>query len=227
MQAFAGAVKAAYPNHLRLSIHQSTGEHKISLSLLNTKTGFTTPWHCSVALMAIGEWLSAPKGDLEQDTTLTIVEEEGRPSFFRQETAPVEPKTKEAHAPVSGVFTEDVTGERTSKGSSTAETTQSDSSEDISPRKGETLTPEVCQPQNKGTELLISVSCHLQAANKLKVESSVGSSGSFLACNSYAFVSILCSPLTIGHAFKTTKTAYSSQSHGRDAKVTFIPSYTI
>ncbi|KAF2216499.1 hypothetical protein CERZMDRAFT_93789 [Cercospora zeae-maydis SCOH1-5] len=61
--AFAGAVKAAFPNHLRLSIHHSTGEHKVSISLLNTNTGFTTPWHCSVALMANGEWLSAPKGD--------------------------------------------------------------------------------------------------------------------------------------------------------------------
>lgn len=240
MQAFAGAVKAAYPNHLRLSIHQSTGEHKISLSLLNTKTGFTTPWHCSVALMATGEWLSAPKGDLEQDTTLTIVEEEGRPSFFQQKTASVEPKTKEAHAPVSGSFTEDITGDdpsdqrlsqkngtlvgvRTSKGSSTAETTQSDSNQDISPRKGETLTPEVCQPQNKGTELLICIDCHLQTANRLKVDSSVGSSGRFLACNSCAFVSILCSPLTIGHASKTTKTAYSSQRRERDTIVTFIP----
>ena len=94
MQAFAGAVKAAYPNHLRLSIHQSTGEHKISLSLLNTKTGFTTPWHCSVALMATGEWLSAPKGDLEQDTTLSVVEENGRPSFSDKKLLPRSRRTK-------------------------------------------------------------------------------------------------------------------------------------
>ncbi|KXT02246.1 hypothetical protein AC578_5083 [Pseudocercospora eumusae] len=82
--AFAGAVKAAFPNHLRLSIHHSTGEHKVSISLLNTNTGFTTPWHCSVALMANGEWLSAPKGDFEKDPRFEIVYEDGRPSYFRE-----------------------------------------------------------------------------------------------------------------------------------------------
>ncbi|KAH7028046.1 Pyoverdine/dityrosine biosynthesis protein-domain-containing protein [Microdochium trichocladiopsis] len=82
--AFAGAVKARFPNHLRLSIHQSTGEHKISLSLLNTKTGFTTPWHCSVALMSDGEWLSALMSDFKADPLLELVEEDGRPSYFKE-----------------------------------------------------------------------------------------------------------------------------------------------
>ena len=57
------------------------------MSLLNTKTGFTTPWHCSVALMADGEWTSAPMGDFEKDPVLEIVYENGRPSYF-QERAP-------------------------------------------------------------------------------------------------------------------------------------------
>ncbi|KAF5670104.1 ABC transporter [Fusarium heterosporum] len=82
--AFAGAVKARFPNHLRLSIHQSTGEHKISLSLLNTKSGFTTPWHCSVALMADGEWLSGLMIDFKADRLLELVEEDGRPSYFKE-----------------------------------------------------------------------------------------------------------------------------------------------
>lgn len=80
-------MKSAYPNHLRLSIHQSTGEHKISLSLLNTKTAFTTPWHCCVAETLDGEWISGPKGDFEHQADLEIVHENGRPSFFRQRTA--------------------------------------------------------------------------------------------------------------------------------------------
>lgn len=209
MQAFAGAVKAAYPNHLRLSIHQSTGEHKISLSLLNTKTGFTTPWHCSVALMATGEWLSAPKGDLEQDTTLSVVEENGRPSFFRQEITPPEQEDKEAQVPVSpGVFTEGVTGQeqtnqrfsqgndnlvgvRTSKGSSTAETTQSDSSQDTSPIKCEVALPEASQSQKKGTESLIPTNRHFEVADRFKVDCSVGSSGTSLACDAYAVMFVL------------------------------------
>ncbi|KAI3580267.1 Pyoverdine/dityrosine biosynthesis protein-domain-containing protein [Fusarium oxysporum f. sp. albedinis] len=82
--AFAGAVKARFPNYLRLSIHQSTGEHKISISLLNTKSGFTTPWHCSVVLMADGEWLSGLTVDFQADRLLELVEEDGRPSYFRE-----------------------------------------------------------------------------------------------------------------------------------------------
>ncbi|KAF5685303.1 ABC transporter [Fusarium denticulatum] len=82
--SFAGAVKARFPNHLRLSIHQSTGENKISISLLNTKSGFTTPWHCSVVLMADGEWLSGLTVDFKADRLLELVEEDGRPSYFRE-----------------------------------------------------------------------------------------------------------------------------------------------
>lgn len=54
------------------------------MSLLNTKTGFTTPWHCSVALMADNEWISAPMGDFKADRLLEIVHEDGRPSYFRE-----------------------------------------------------------------------------------------------------------------------------------------------
>lgn len=65
------------------------------MSLLNTKTGFTTPWHCSVALMADGEWISATMGDLKKDPTLEIVYEDGRPSYFRE-------KSFELQEPVDG-----------------------------------------------------------------------------------------------------------------------------
>ena len=57
---------------------------KLSLSLLDTKTGFTTPWHCSVALLADGHWLSAPKGEFEKDDRLELVHEDGAPSFFKE-----------------------------------------------------------------------------------------------------------------------------------------------
>lgn len=56
------------------------------MSLLNTKTGFTTPWHCSVALMADGEWISASMGEFKQDPMLEIVYEHGRPSYFQRKT---------------------------------------------------------------------------------------------------------------------------------------------
>ncbi|KAJ3533666.1 hypothetical protein NM208_g7882 [Fusarium decemcellulare] len=83
--AFARAIKTTFPNHLRLSIHQSTGEHKVSLSLLHTKTGYTTPWHCCVALMADGEWLSAPIGNFRHDPRFHVVYEDGRPSYFSEQ----------------------------------------------------------------------------------------------------------------------------------------------
>lgn len=118
--------------------------------------------------MATGEWLSAPKGDFEQDTTLRVVEENGRHSFFRQELPSSEQKDKEAQDPVFGAFAENIIGDeldnqmsshgkntlagvRTSKGDSTAETTQSDSSQDTSPQKCEAPQPEASQPENKGT----------------------------------------------------------------------------
>ena len=53
------------------------------MSLLNTKTGFTTPWHCSVAMMADGEWISGIMSDFQNDPSLEIVYEEGRPSYFQ------------------------------------------------------------------------------------------------------------------------------------------------
>ncbi|KAI0188862.1 transferase family protein [Astrocystis sublimbata] len=83
--AFAGAVKNAYPNHLRLSIHESMGiGAKLSISLLNTKTGFTTPWHCSVAQLADGEWISAPMGDFSENPRLELVKVNGMPSHFKE-----------------------------------------------------------------------------------------------------------------------------------------------
>ncbi|KAL1796164.1 hypothetical protein ACET3X_004704 [Alternaria dauci] len=82
--AYAGAVKEAYPNHLRLSIHESIGDHKISISLLDTRTGYTTPWHCSVALLADGDWVSAPAGEFQKDPRLELMYENGRPSYFKE-----------------------------------------------------------------------------------------------------------------------------------------------
>ncbi|KAL9002748.1 MAG: hypothetical protein Q9188_004336 [Gyalolechia gomerana] len=86
-QAFAAAIKHNFPDHLRLSIHQSTGEHKISLSLLPTKTSYTTPWMCAIAYSADGTLTSAPKGDFEDDRKYQLVHRAGRPSHFEERSA--------------------------------------------------------------------------------------------------------------------------------------------
>ena len=54
------------------------------MSLLNTKTGYTTPWHCSVAQMADGEWISSTMSEFQKDPKLEVVYEDGRPSYFRE-----------------------------------------------------------------------------------------------------------------------------------------------
>ncbi|KAI0429012.1 pyoverdine/dityrosine biosynthesis family protein [Xylaria sp. FL1042] len=82
--AFARATKKYCPNHLRLSIHQSTGEHKVSISLLPTTGMFTTPWHCSVAFCNDGSIISKPKIEFEFDPTFELVYENGRPSYFQE-----------------------------------------------------------------------------------------------------------------------------------------------
>jgi len=56
------------------------------MSLLDTKTGFTTPWHCSIALMANGDWVSSPMGEFQKDPRMEVVYEDGRPSYFRETT---------------------------------------------------------------------------------------------------------------------------------------------
>lgn len=73
-----------FPDYLRLSIHQSTGEHKVSISLLPTETSYTTPWHCSVSFTADGALISGPKGEFEVDPRFELVwRPEGQVSLER------------------------------------------------------------------------------------------------------------------------------------------------
>ncbi|KAJ5131931.1 Isocyanide synthase-NRPS hybrid crmA [Penicillium atrosanguineum] len=45
---------------------------------------YTTPWHCSVAQLADGVWVSAPMGEFSQDTRLELVHVQGTPSHYRE-----------------------------------------------------------------------------------------------------------------------------------------------
>lgn len=60
------------------------GINKLWICLLNTKTGYTTPWHCSVAQLADGGWISAPMAEFIKDDRLELVYEAGRPSYFKE-----------------------------------------------------------------------------------------------------------------------------------------------
>ncbi|KAI5861028.1 Pyoverdine/dityrosine biosynthesis protein-domain-containing protein [Durotheca rogersii] len=85
--AFARAVRERFPDRLRLSIHASTGESKLSISLLPTDTFFTTPWHCSIAFRLDGTVVTGHRSDFDVDGTFELVHDEnGRPSFFREKS---------------------------------------------------------------------------------------------------------------------------------------------
>ncbi|KAK7931137.1 hypothetical protein PG985_001849 [Apiospora marii] len=82
--AFARAVKERFPDQLRLSIHPSTFENKISVNLLPTDTSFTTPWHCTIAFRLDGTTTTGHREFFEGDDSWELVHENGRPSFFRE-----------------------------------------------------------------------------------------------------------------------------------------------
>ncbi|CAF3447666.1 unnamed protein product [Fusarium graminearum] len=84
--AFANAVRQKYPDHIRLSIHPSTGASKLSVSLLPTDSIYTTPWHCSVAYRLDGTIRTGMRSEFESDTTLELVYDGGRPSYYREKS---------------------------------------------------------------------------------------------------------------------------------------------
>lgn len=79
--AFSGAVKAAYGDHVRLSIHQSTGQNKISIGLLPTGM---TPWHCCVGVKADGTVISGTRIDFEEDPNFEVLVEDEKPIGFKE-----------------------------------------------------------------------------------------------------------------------------------------------
>ncbi|KIE03895.1 Pyoverdine biosynthesis, partial [Metarhizium majus ARSEF 297] len=84
--AFASAVRQKYKDHVRLSIHPSTGANKLSVSLLPTTTMFTTPWHCTVGYKLDGTVVSGMRSDFEKDETYELVFENGHPSYYREKS---------------------------------------------------------------------------------------------------------------------------------------------
>ncbi|TKW52762.1 Spore wall maturation protein DIT1 [Colletotrichum tanaceti] len=82
--AFARAVRENFRDHIRLSIHPSTGENKIPISPLPAASHYTTPWHCSIAFDLSGAVTTGPRSDFENDPRYELVHERGRPSYFRE-----------------------------------------------------------------------------------------------------------------------------------------------
>ncbi|KIL88528.1 hypothetical protein FAVG1_07773 [Fusarium avenaceum] len=84
--AFANAVRQKYPDHVRLSIHPSTGATKLSINLLPTDDLYTTPWHCSLAYRLDGTIRTGMRSEFDSDESLELVYDNGRPSYYREKS---------------------------------------------------------------------------------------------------------------------------------------------
>ena len=84
-KAFAAALKQRFPNHVRLSIHDSTGQNKLSMSVVsqpNNTSIAPTPWHSVVAVDVDGTYRTVLPEDVRD--THDIVYRQGRPYYYRE-----------------------------------------------------------------------------------------------------------------------------------------------
>ncbi|CAG7979198.1 unnamed protein product [Penicillium olsonii] len=80
---YAELVRQIYPDSLRLSIHPSSGQTKLSCPLIPQKDSFSmSPWHCSVAVLVNGKFITAHKSSHRQN--FDLIEKNGQPYFFRE-----------------------------------------------------------------------------------------------------------------------------------------------
>lgn len=82
-EAFARAVRENFPDHVRLSIHPSTGEDKISVNVLPVPYT-VTPWHSCIGYRLDGTVMAGHRAMFEDMSDMGLVYESGRPSYFRQ-----------------------------------------------------------------------------------------------------------------------------------------------
>ncbi|KAJ5543103.1 hypothetical protein N7461_009106 [Penicillium sp. DV-2018c] len=80
---FANLIRQIYPDSLRLSIHPSSGQTKLSCPLIPQRDSFSmSPWHCSVAVTADGTFITAHKASHREKYDL--IEKDGQAYFFRE-----------------------------------------------------------------------------------------------------------------------------------------------
>ncbi|KAK1570248.1 pyoverdine/dityrosine biosynthesis protein [Colletotrichum navitas] len=87
-ESFTKIILATCPDHVRLSIHPSSGAVKLSMPLLEEKhnpDGFPrTPWHSSIAVSLDGGYRSLHAKDVRD--THDLVMKDGRPWCFREKS---------------------------------------------------------------------------------------------------------------------------------------------
>ncbi|KAJ5104404.1 Pyoverdine biosynthesis [Penicillium alfredii] len=81
---FAAAIKARRKDYVRLSIHESAGERKLSVSLIPQVRGSLgyTPWHSCVAVGLDGSFRTVHAEDVRD--THDLIYKNGQPYYFRE-----------------------------------------------------------------------------------------------------------------------------------------------
>lgn len=84
-KAFAAAIRDNFTEHVRLSIHPSNGQDKVSISVIGQTTGLAmSPWHGTLLVSSDGSFSIRHRQELESDPKYELVYQNGRPSYFRE-----------------------------------------------------------------------------------------------------------------------------------------------
>jgi hypothetical protein len=83
-QAFSNAVRSAFPDAIRLSIHASKDDSKLPIELFPDNDNFTTPWHTACAFKLDGSMKLAHSKVLLEDPQYELVYRDERPSHFQE-----------------------------------------------------------------------------------------------------------------------------------------------
>lgn len=86
LQKFAAAIEAKCKNHVRLSIHPSTGQTKLSVPLIPQpgKGNLMTPWHCAIAVDLDGSFRTVHAADVRD--THELVYRNGQLHHLREKS---------------------------------------------------------------------------------------------------------------------------------------------
>ncbi|CAI7608850.1 unnamed protein product [Penicillium bialowiezense] len=84
---FAAAIQANRKDYVRLSIHESGGEKKLSISLIPQSRGELghTPWHSAVAVGLDGSYRAVHAEDVRD--SYEVVYKHGQPYYFREKSS--------------------------------------------------------------------------------------------------------------------------------------------
>ncbi|KAI9768080.1 MAG: hypothetical protein M1840_005114 [Geoglossum simile] len=85
-ESFTKLIQATCPDYVRLSIHPSSGQVKLSIPLIPQSTGAfpRSPWHCSIAVGLDGSYRTVHSKEVRESHNL--IHRHGRPYFFREKS---------------------------------------------------------------------------------------------------------------------------------------------